>query len=185
MYAYTYLYTLAHMYIHVHEDTCRYIHLHTCTHMYTHLHTCTHMYTDYMHVNTCTRMHTHVHTYIHTYMYTHVLWLNPYVVLQIPSLVCGPFGCGKTRTLRECIVLMLLHQPSAKMLICTHSNSAADLYVEDISREWNSEMHTYMCMCMNYNFSADFKKERLSLFRLFYTGRRYNTVTHIVRQYSR
>ena len=58
--------------------------------------------------------------------------------------MCGPFGCGKTRTLRECIVLMLLHQPSAKMLICTHSNSAADLYVEDISREWNSEI--YMCI---------------------------------------
>ena len=68
-------------------------------------------------------------------------------VLQIPSLVCGPFGCGKTRTLRECIVLMLLHQPSAKMLICTHSNSAADLYVEDISKEWNSKTQACMHAC--------------------------------------
>ena len=72
--------------------------------------------------------------------------------------MCGPFGCGKTRTLRECIVLMLLNQPSAKMLICTHSNSAADLYVEDISKEWDSEL-IYTCIYMRtyvhvYNFDA-------------------------------
>ena len=78
--------------------------------------------------------------------------IHMYVVLQIPSLVCGPFGCGKTRTLRECIVLMLLHQPSAKMLICTHSNSAADLYVEDISREWNSKIVYIQCMFINKYF---------------------------------
>ena len=33
---------------------------------------------------------------------------------------------------------MLLHNPSSRMLICTHSNSAADLYVEDIQKEWTS-----------------------------------------------
>lgn len=108
------------------------------------------------------------------------------MLLQIPSLVCGPFGCGKTRTLRECIVLMLQHQPSAKMLICTHSNSAADLYVEDISKEWNSELiRVYICYYYELFLYVDIKKEKLSLFRLFYTGRRYNTVAPTVRQYSR
>ena len=97
----------------------------------------------------------YTHNYVHICIHACILYsmdvhvLIHYMLLQIPSLVCGPFGCGKTRTLRECIVLMLLHQPSAKMLICTHSNSAADLYVEDISKEWNSKfvymyVHVYV-----------------------------------------
>ena len=60
--------------------------------------------------------------------------------------MCGPFGCGKTRTLRECIVLMLRHNPSSRMLICTHSNSAADLYVEDIHKEWTSTYNNIYCI---------------------------------------
>ncbi|XP_070758361.1 3'-5' exoribonuclease HELZ2-like [Enoplosus armatus] len=47
-----------------------------------------------------------------------------------PLLIYGPFGTGKTFTLatgaRE-----LCKQPHNKVLICTHTNSSADLYVRD------------------------------------------------------
>lgn len=51
----------------------------------------------------------------------------------------GPFGCGKTRTLCECIELLALHMPNSCMLVCTHSNSAADIYVENLDVKWNSK----------------------------------------------
>ena len=59
---------------------------------------------------------------------------------QIPSLVLGPFGCGKTRTLSECVKLLALFAPEMHILICTHSNGAANLYVERLHMEWNSEL---------------------------------------------
>ena len=63
--------------------------------------------------------------------------------VQIPSLVLGPFGCGKTRTLKECIKLLCLHFPETRILICTHTNSAADLYVQGMHEEWASESNLY------------------------------------------
>lgn len=42
----------------------------------------------------------------------------------------GPFGTGKTYTLAQAIK-QLLTQPDARVLVCTHSNSAADLYIKD------------------------------------------------------
>ena len=62
-----------------------------------------------------------------------------FLPLQIPSLVLGPFGCGKTRALLECVKLLALYMSDARVLICTHSNSAADLYVENLHRDWSSE----------------------------------------------
>ncbi len=64
----------------------------------------------------------------------------------MPSLVLGPFGCGKTRTLNECIKLLASHVTEARILICTHSNSAANLYVESLHREWNG-MCGWCVMC--------------------------------------
>ncbi len=55
----------------------------------------------------------------------------------MPSLVLGPFGCGKTRILNECIKLLASHVAKARILICTHSNSATNLYVEYLHKEWN------------------------------------------------
>lgn len=47
------------------------------------------------------------------------------------SLVCsGPFGTGKTYTLAQAIKEVLL-QANTRVLVCTHSNSAADLYIKD------------------------------------------------------
>ena len=61
------------------------------------------------------------------------------IFVQIPSLVLGPFGCGKTRTLKECVKLLCLHFSETRILICTHTNSAADLYVLGMHEEWASE----------------------------------------------
>lgn len=72
------------------------------------------------------------------YIHASPLVADPLPV-QIPSLVLGPFGCGKTRTLSECIAALAIHMPSTRVLVCTHSNSAADLYVENLDAEWSSK----------------------------------------------
>lgn len=58
-----------------------------------------------------------------------------------PILLIGPFGTGKTFTLASSIQQLLL-QPDARILICTHSNSAADLYIKDYLHPWVEEGNT-------------------------------------------
>ena len=45
-----------------------------------------------------------------------------------PLVVFGPFGTGKTHTLNQAIRRIAVNQNN-RVLICTHSNSAADLHV--------------------------------------------------------
>lgn len=52
-----------------------------------------------------------------------------------PILVIGPFGTGKTFTLAQAIK-ELIKDESNKILLCTHSNSAADLYIKDYLDLW-------------------------------------------------
>ncbi|MBN3321629.1 HELZ2 Helicase, partial [Atractosteus spatula] len=47
-----------------------------------------------------------------------------------PLLIYGPFGTGKTFTLATA-AKEVVRQPGTKVLICTHTNSSADLYVKD------------------------------------------------------
>ncbi|KAM6972573.1 putative helicase with zinc finger domain isoform 1-T1 [Aplochiton taeniatus] len=47
-----------------------------------------------------------------------------------PVLIIGPYGTGKTFTLAQA-VKHILRQDDSRVLICTHSNSAADLYIKD------------------------------------------------------
>ncbi|XP_010636418.1 helicase with zinc finger domain 2 isoform X1 [Fukomys damarensis] len=47
-----------------------------------------------------------------------------------PLLIYGPFGTGKTYTLAMA-TLEVIRQPHAKVLICTHTNSAADIYIRE------------------------------------------------------
>ncbi|KAJ8264102.1 hypothetical protein GJAV_G00145180 [Gymnothorax javanicus] len=47
-----------------------------------------------------------------------------------PVLIIGPYGTGKTFTLAQA-VKHILRQQDTRVLICTHSNSAADLYIKD------------------------------------------------------
>lgn len=58
-----------------------------------------------------------------------------------PILLIGPFGTGKTFTLASSINQLLL-QPDTRILICTHSNSAADLYIKDYLHPWVEEGNT-------------------------------------------
>ncbi|XP_058635422.1 helicase with zinc finger domain 2-like [Onychostoma macrolepis] len=52
-----------------------------------------------------------------------------------PLLIYGPFGTGKTRTLAKMTQALVL-QPQNKILICTHTNSSADLYVKGHFHEY-------------------------------------------------
>ncbi|KAG9474614.1 hypothetical protein GDO78_004747 [Eleutherodactylus coqui] len=47
-----------------------------------------------------------------------------------PLLIYGPFGTGKTSTLAHA-ALQVIRQPHTRVLICTHNNSAADLYIQE------------------------------------------------------
>nr|XP_010599440.2 helicase with zinc finger domain 2 isoform X3 [Loxodonta africana] len=47
-----------------------------------------------------------------------------------PLLIYGPFGTGKTYTLAMAS-LEVIRQPRTKVLICTHTNSAADIYIRE------------------------------------------------------
>ncbi|XP_064619080.1 3'-5' exoribonuclease HELZ2-like [Lineus longissimus] len=47
-----------------------------------------------------------------------------------PMIVYGPFGTGKTETLAQATRTLVENVPLARILICTMSNSAADVYLE-------------------------------------------------------
>lgn len=55
---------------------------------------------------------------------------TPLQIVLPPILVIGPFGTGKTFTLAQAIK-ELIKEPGNRILLCTHSNSAADLYIKD------------------------------------------------------
>ena len=46
-----------------------------------------------------------------------------------PVIILGPYGTGKTFTLGRAIE-QLLQSGDNRVLVCTHSNSAADLYIK-------------------------------------------------------
>uniref|UniRef100_A0A1B0BWL6 C3H1-type domain-containing protein n=1 Tax=Glossina palpalis gambiensis TaxID=67801 RepID=A0A1B0BWL6_9MUSC len=82
-----------------------------------------------------------------------------------PILLIGPFGTGKTYTLAQAIKQLLV-QPEAKILICTHSNSAADLYIKEYLHPWIEEGF----------------KEAIPL-RVYYHKRWVATVNGVVQKY--
>ncbi|XP_036395751.1 probable helicase with zinc finger domain [Megalops cyprinoides] len=55
---------------------------------------------------------------------------TPLSIQLPPVLIIGPYGTGKTFTLAQA-VKHILRQQDTRVLICTHSNSAADLYIKD------------------------------------------------------
>lgn len=55
---------------------------------------------------------------------------TPLSIQLPPILIIGPYGTGKTFTLAQA-VKHILKQQENRVLICTHSNSAADLYIKD------------------------------------------------------
>lgn len=57
-----------------------------------------------------------------------------------PLLIYGPFGTGKTYTLAMAS-LEVIRQPHTKVLICTHTNSAADIYIQEHFHSYVSSGH--------------------------------------------
>ncbi|XP_058833823.1 probable helicase with zinc finger domain [Topomyia yanbarensis] len=90
---------------------------------------------------------------------------TPIDVALPPILLIGPFGTGKTYTLAQAIKQLLL-QPESKILICTHSNSAADLYIKDYLHPWVEE-----------------GMEEAKPLRVYYHKRWVATVNSIVQKY--
>ncbi|KAI5695061.1 hypothetical protein M8J75_010231 [Diaphorina citri] len=82
-----------------------------------------------------------------------------------PVLIIGPFGTGKTYTLANAIK-EVLKQDNTRILVCTHSNSAADLYIKDY-------LHPYV---------QDGHDEAKPL-RIYYHKRWVATVNSVVQQY--
>ncbi|XP_067856669.1 3'-5' exoribonuclease HELZ2 [Heptranchias perlo] len=57
-----------------------------------------------------------------------------------PLLIYGPFGTGKTFTLATA-AMEIVKKPGTRLLLCTHTNSAADLYVKDYFHDHVSSGH--------------------------------------------
>ncbi|XP_029772445.1 helicase with zinc finger domain 2 isoform X2 [Suricata suricatta] len=57
-----------------------------------------------------------------------------------PLLIYGPFGTGKTYTLAMAS-LEVIRQPHTKVLICTHTNSAANIYITEHFHGYVSSGH--------------------------------------------
>lgn len=84
-----------------------------------------------------------------------------------PVLILGPFGTGKTSTIAQALKILLLNDRKSKVILCTHSNSAADLYVKEFFNVWYRETND----------------ERLKPLRIYYKGRVRTTVHMTVREY--
>lgn len=78
-----------------------------------------------------------------------------------PVLILGPFGTGKTSTIAQALKILLVNDRTARVILCTHSNSAADLYVKEFFDVW-------------YKETGD---SRLKPLRIYYKGRVRTTVS--------
>ncbi|XP_052786860.1 uncharacterized protein LOC128222086 isoform X3 [Mya arenaria] len=85
--------------------------------------------------------------------------------LSPPLLLVGPFGTGKTFTLAQA-AKVVIQQDGTRVLICTHSNSEADIYVEDYFHPYCKDNHP-----------------EAKPLRIYYQHRWPNTVSKTVRQY--
>ncbi|XP_009491426.2 3'-5' exoribonuclease HELZ2 [Pelecanus crispus] len=59
-----------------------------------------------------------------------------------PLLIYGPFGTGKTFTLAMA-TMEILRQPNTRVLICTHTNSAADIYIREYFHNYATNGHPW------------------------------------------
>ncbi|KAG8131557.1 hypothetical protein E2320_009478 [Naja naja] len=57
-----------------------------------------------------------------------------------PLLIYGPFGTGKTFTLAN-TTLEIIKKPQTRVLICTHTNSAADIYIREYFHNYVISSH--------------------------------------------
>ena len=57
---------------------------------------------------------------------------------SFPTIICGPFGCGKTRTLSVAAKLISRAFRDSRVLIVTKTNSCANMYIELLRSYFNS-----------------------------------------------
>ncbi|CAG06126.1 unnamed protein product, partial [Tetraodon nigroviridis] len=90
---------------------------------------------------------------------------TPISIFLPPILIIGPYGTGKTFTLAQA-VKHILRQDHSRVLICTHSNSAADLYIKDY-------LHPYV----------EAGNQHAKPLRVYFRNRWVKTVHPVVQQY--
>ncbi|XP_041364208.1 uncharacterized protein LOC121379626 [Gigantopelta aegis] len=83
-----------------------------------------------------------------------------------PFIMYGPFGTGKTETLAQATMMLIKESKSARILICTQSNSAADRYIVKY-------LDPFLKECNQEN----------KLRRVYFQGRRLDTVKSEVQKY--
>ncbi|XP_043836901.1 helicase with zinc finger domain 2-like [Dromiciops gliroides] len=71
-----------------------------------------------------------------------------------PLLIYGPFGTGKTYTLAWAS-LEVIKQPNTKVLICTHTESAADVYIREYFHAYVTAGHPEV-MPLRVKLTEDF-----------------------------
>lgn len=91
-----------------------------------------------------------------------------------PLLILGPFGTGKTRTIAEAIKELISMQlknrtTDFRILLCTHSNSAADHYIKNY-------LHPFLT-------TSGIPRSRFKPLRICWENRFINTVPDEVLQY--
>ena len=64
---------------------------------------------------------------------------------KIPTLISGPFGCGKTETLVAATKFLVTSYPDVRILIVTRNHSCADIYIEKL----NSLCHSMSLLSSN------------------------------------
>ena len=69
---------------------------------------------------------------------------------SVHRIINGPFGSGKTFLLAEAVRLLVKKNKRAKVLICTQSNPAADLYVRHLMKDTEETISRLMRICYTY-----------------------------------
>ncbi|XP_071490369.1 3'-5' exoribonuclease HELZ2-like [Diadema antillarum] len=75
---------------------------------------------------------------------------NPSFRGKGPVIIFGPFGTGKTYTMAKSIMRTLLIRNDSRILICTQSNSAADLYITEHLHQFCQETRDLVRMVRMY-----------------------------------
>ncbi|XP_070570216.1 3'-5' exoribonuclease HELZ2-like [Ptychodera flava] len=83
-----------------------------------------------------------------------------------PLIIYGPFGTGKTFTIAMSIQQLVKERPDARILVCTMSNSAADLYITQYLDKMISDGYTLV-----------------RLLRIYARHRRVQTIPPVVAKY--
>ena len=78
-----------------------------------------------------------------------------------PLLLIGPFGTGKTFTLTLACLAILEKSKQNKVLICTHSNSAANIHLDHLQAKLQKSSHS-----------------NIRLLRINALYRKVNTISH-------